>query len=71
MKNLKEIAKFASGITAWESFVHLSLWLSGATPTIFGITLTENLNLIQTIIPAILSILLAYFGWKKRRVVDL
>jgi hypothetical protein len=29
---LREIAKFAAGLTAWESIVHLSLSLSGNIP---------------------------------------
>ena len=66
MMNWKEIAKFVSGLTAWEAVVHGSLWLSGATPTIFGITLTGTLNMIQTIIPAVVSVALAYYAWIMR-----
>ncbi|MFQ6119989.1 MAG: hypothetical protein ACE5KE_08900 [Methanosarcinales archaeon] len=66
MVNWKEVAKFVSGLSAWEAIVHGSLWLSEITPTIFGITLTETLNMIQTIIPAIISIVLAYYAWIKK-----
>jgi len=66
MVNWKEIAKFASGVTAWEAIVHGSLWVSGTTLTIFGITLTETLNMTQTIIPAIVSVVLAYYAWFKK-----
>lgn len=51
---LKEIAKFFCGVTAWESFVHASLWKSGVNPVVFGITMTDTLNQVQTFIPAII-----------------
>lgn len=35
---MKEIAKFFCGVTAWESFVHASLWGSDVNPVVFGIT---------------------------------
>jgi hypothetical protein len=62
----KEIAKFVSGLSTWEAIVHGSLWLSKTTPTIFGIMLTETLNIIQTIIPAIISVVLVYYAWFKK-----
>jgi len=66
MVKWKEIAKFVSGLSVWEAVVHGSLWLSKTTPTIFGITLTETLNIIQTIIPAIISVMLVYYAWFKK-----
>jgi len=32
----KEIAKFFSGLTAWEAVVHLALGLSGVLPLLLG-----------------------------------
>ena len=67
MVNRKEVAKFASGLAAWESVVHASLGLSGVLPiTLFGITITQTINTIQVIIPAAVSVLLAYYGWIKK-----
>lgn len=63
----KEVAKFASGLTAWEAVVHLALGLSGVLPlTIFGITITPELNTIQVIVPGTISIALAYYAWYKK-----
>lgn len=66
--NKKEVAKFFSGLTAWEAVVHLSLAFSGLLPmTWFGfITLTPTLNTIQIFVPAIISVLLAYYAWGKK-----
>lgn len=62
----KEIAKFLCGLTAWESIVHLWLWLSGALPiTFLGITTTVTINTIQIILSAIVSFLLGYYAWRK------
>ena len=66
MKKLKEPAKFFAGVAAWESVVHASLLVSGANPVVFGITLSNEINLLQTIVPAIVSILLGYFAWRKK-----
>lgn len=64
MINWKEVAKFASGVTAWEAVVHASLGLGGVLPiTLFGITITPMINTIQIIIPAISSFLFAYYAW--------
>lgn len=65
-QTLKELAKFFCGITAWESFVHASLWSSGANPVIFGTTMGDTLNQVQTFVPAITSIGLAYYAWIKK-----
>ncbi len=65
-QNLKEIAKFLSGLTAWEALVHLSIQLSDILPIkFFGINITTNVNAIQIIVPATISILLASFAWIK------
>lgn len=65
--NFKEIAKFFAGLTAWEAVFHASLGLSGNLPiTFWGITITPILNIVQIIIPASVSILLAYYAWGKK-----
>lgn len=62
----KELAKFLCGLTAWESFSHLLLWLNDSLPIIlFGFTITVTINTVQIIIPAIISFLLGYFAWEK------
>lgn len=63
----KELAKFFAGLTAWESIVHASFALSGILPiTLFGITITPELNTLQIIVPALVSAYLVYFGWFKK-----
>jgi hypothetical protein len=67
MNHCKEIAKFAAGVTAWESIVHLSFALSGVLPLrMFGITITKRVNSVQIVLPALVSAMLAYYGWVKR-----
>ncbi len=64
MANWREVAKFASGLTAWEAVVHASLGLSGVLPiTLFGIVITPAINTVQIVIPAIVSVALAYYAW--------
>ena len=66
-QTLKEIAKFAAGLTAWESIVHFSLYFSGNIPISFwGFTLTESFNTVQIILPALCSLALIYFAWIKK-----
>ena len=61
---LKEIAKFAAGLTAWESIVHFSLATSGNIPIrLWGIRITEPVNVIQIIVPAACSVFLIYYAW--------
>lgn len=63
---LKEICKFAAGIAAWESIVHLSFSLSGNIPlTFWGLKINQEINTIQIIVPALGSICLAYFAWRR------
>jgi hypothetical protein len=63
----KEVAKFASGVTAWEAIVHTSLALGGNLPfTWLGFTLTPTFNTIQIILSVIISIFLASYAWGKR-----
>ena len=67
MVDRKELAKFASGITAWEAIVHLALGLSNVLPlTLFGITITPSMNTIQIIVPGAVSIILAHYAWFKK-----
>ena len=66
MNLTRELAKFGSGVTAWESVVHASLWLSGTTVTIWGITLTPQLNAVQTVVPALVSVALGLYAWAPR-----
>ena len=67
MNSFKEVAKFAAGVTAWESLVHLSLQFAGVLPiTLFGITITPEVNTIQIVLPAVVSMILAYYAWIKK-----
>lgn len=62
---MKELAKFVSGLLAWEAVVHLAFAFSNVLPiTWFGsITLTPAINTVQIVVPAAISILLAYYAW--------
>ena len=65
--NWKEIAKFAAGITAWESVVHTSFGLAGVLPlNLFGIIITPELNLVQSIVPGIIAVVLTYLAWFRK-----
>jgi hypothetical protein len=65
--NWKEVAKFASGVTAWEAIVHATLALSGKLPfTWLGFTITPTINTVQIILPAIISVSLAYYAWGRK-----
>jgi hypothetical protein len=67
MVNWKELAKFASGATVWETIVHITLALRGEFPvTFFGISITPTINTMQIIITAIASIALIYYAWIKK-----
>lgn len=63
----RELAKFFAGVTAWEAIVHAAFGLSGILPiSLFGIVITPGLNTIQTIVPALVSAYLVYFGWFRK-----
>lgn len=62
---LKELAKFGSGVAAWEAVVHIAFAFNGLPIEILGITITPTINTVQIIVPAIVGILLAYYGWRK------
>ena len=63
----REIALFFAGVTAWESFTHLMLYLLGSVPfRINGWTIDVSLNTVQIVFPAIISfLLLRYANWLK------
>lgn len=65
----KELAKFFAGVMTWETIGHIFFGFSGILPiTILGITITPELNTIQIIIYALVSVLLIYSAWFKNRV---
>ncbi|MBI2805519.1 MAG: hypothetical protein HYX68_11130 [Planctomycetes bacterium] len=60
----KEIAKFFSGVAAWEAIGHTALAFSNELPlTLLGITITPNLNALAVFVAAPLSIFLAWYAW--------
>lgn len=67
MAALREAAKFASGLTAWEAVVHASLWASGRSPQVLGIRMGRTLNIVQTFVPAVVSVALAWYAWRRPR----
>lgn len=63
-QTFRELAKFGAGVSAWESIVHLFFKLTGNVPMDFRIfTLTEPINTVQIILPALASLVLAYYAW--------
>ena len=65
--NKRAIALFFAGVTAWESFTHLMLYLLGSVPfRLNGFTIDTNINTIQIVFPGIISFLLVrYARWLK------
>ncbi len=59
----REIALFFAGVTAWESFTHLMLYLLGSVPfQINGWTIGLPLNTVQIVFPAIISFMLLRYA---------
>jgi hypothetical protein len=64
MMMTKEIAKFLAGLTAWEAVVHGSLAACDLLPMKWcGFTLTVTMNAVQVLVPALVSMLLVWYGW--------
>lgn len=70
-ERIKEVAKFVSGVTAWEAVVHGSLLLSGQSIVLFGITVTPSVNAVQTVVPALVALGLGIWAWTPPRVADM
>ena len=67
MVNWKEVAKFASGMAAFNVVGHITLELWGFLPMPwFGFILTSTINTLTIIISAVISLALAYYGWIKK-----
>ncbi|HED06310.1 MAG TPA: hypothetical protein ENI61_06475 [Ignavibacteria bacterium] len=65
--NKKEIAKFLAGAFAWETMVHVAIGVNGLAPiTIFGFTITSQLNTPLIIFPAVITIFLVYYAWVRK-----
>lgn len=66
-EQFKEVAKFFAGVTAWEAVVHAALGLGDALPiTLLGFTLTPAINTVQIVVPAAVSLALAYYAWFRK-----
>ena len=63
----REIVLFFAGVTAWQSVVHLILYLTDSLPfRINGFTIDIFINTIQIVLPAIISfVLLRYANWLR------
>lgn len=59
----KRLAAFGAGIALWEAIVHGSLFLGRQRPKLFGIRLTDKLNLAQSIVPVAVAILLGRYAF--------
>ncbi|HED37042.1 MAG TPA: hypothetical protein ENI76_02175 [Ignavibacteria bacterium] len=65
--NKKDIAKFLAGAFAWETMVHVTIEANNLAPiTIFGFTITPQLNTPLIIFPAITTAILVYYAWFKK-----
>ncbi len=65
--NKKEITKFFAGAFGWETMVHIAIGVNGLTPiTIFGFTITSQLNTLLIIFPAVITVLLIYYAWFRK-----
>jgi hypothetical protein len=65
--NKRAVALFFAGVTAWESFIHVMLYLLDSVPfRLNGFTIDMKINTIQIVFPAIISLLLIrYARWLK------
>jgi len=64
---MKELSKFLAGFMAFLAIDHTSLFFCDELPLSFcGITITETLNIVLTIVPAVISLLLIYYGWIRK-----
>ena len=64
MNNKKDIAKFLSGFATHEVLSHAFLSKSGLLPLhIFGITITQDYNLVVIVMWTIVTFALIYYAW--------
>lgn len=63
----KEIAKFFCGAEAFHTIVHTSLWLSGTTLSVFGITATPKLSMAGVIVNGVIALILGIYAWRPSR----
>lgn len=67
MMNKKEVAKFLAGAFVWETVVHIAIGANHLAPiTVFGFTITPELNTPLIIAPAITAIFLIYYAWFRK-----
>jgi hypothetical protein len=59
----KRLAAFGAGVALWEAIVHGSLLISRQRPTLFGIQLTDRLNVVQSLVPAAVALLLGRYAF--------
>lgn len=60
----KEVAKFLSGIAAWEAFSHLTFQLNDMLPVkLYGFTISKSINTVEIILMGLISASLAYYAW--------
>jgi len=59
----KRLAAFGAGVALWEAIVHGSLLISRQRPTLFGIQLTDRLNVVQSLGPAAVALLLGRYAF--------
>ena len=64
MKVSREIAKFLSGAEAFHAMAHAYFWLNNMTVTMLGITATPETSMYGAALNAVLSMLLALYGWE-------
>ncbi|MCK6458063.1 MAG: hypothetical protein L6Q92_16235 [Phycisphaerae bacterium] len=64
MNRWKEVAKFVCGFEAFHAISHASIWLSGTTLAVFGMTIPANWNALGTVLNGAIAILLGVYAWK-------
>lgn len=65
--NKKDIAKFFAGAFMWETIVHIAIGVNNLAPiTVFGFTITPELNTPLIIFPAVVTVFLVYYAWFKK-----
>jgi hypothetical protein len=64
---MKELSKFLAGFMTFLAIDHAFLFYCDELPLSYcGLIITETTNTILMIVPAVISLLLIYYGWFQK-----
>ena len=58
-----EVAKFLSGVLAWDIFVHASFLAANIEPRLLGVKWNHGINKAAIVFNFIVFVALVYFAW--------